>query len=433
MSRNKKYTMVAALMMVVAVATVVSILSTSKKNQEENNSTVMQNIETVTTILEEETTTTAEEVTSYEMTTSETTVGKETMGEVETGNTDAETSTEPQMEATTGNKVENDMYPYYVKVNRVMNCVTVYKKDENGEYTVPYKAMVCSTGKNVGDTPCGTFRTSDQYDWRIMVDGTYSQYAYRINGPIMFHSVPNYKLSKDALEADQFNKLGTPASLGCIRLNVRDAKWLMQNCPVGTTVTIYDDASSPGPLGKPESIRIPEDHPYSGWDPYDPDPLNPWNKMSPSITGAKNKTINVSGKIDLLKGVKATDTCLNDITSSIKVTGSVDANTPGKYQITYKVRDLLGREATSRITVTVKGEKTTTTKATTKATAKATTKKTTTQRVTTTEKKTTEKLTTEKVTTEKITTQKQSTENETTEQTTESDTECSSQEESGEK
>ena len=37
-------------------------------------------------------------------------------------------------------------FPYYIKINRKQNCITVYTSDENGEYTVPYKAMICSTG-----------------------------------------------------------------------------------------------------------------------------------------------------------------------------------------------------------------------------------------------------------------------------------------------
>lgn len=35
--------------------------------------------------------------------------------------------------------------PYYIKVNYGAQVVTIYKQDENGEYTIPYKAMVCST------------------------------------------------------------------------------------------------------------------------------------------------------------------------------------------------------------------------------------------------------------------------------------------------
>ena len=35
--------------------------------------------------------------------------------------------------------------PYYIKINKLANTVTVYTKDANGNYTVPYKAIVCST------------------------------------------------------------------------------------------------------------------------------------------------------------------------------------------------------------------------------------------------------------------------------------------------
>ena len=36
---------------------------------------------------------------------------------------------------------QNDDAPYLIRVNRQQNIVTVYSKDANGDYTVPYKAM----------------------------------------------------------------------------------------------------------------------------------------------------------------------------------------------------------------------------------------------------------------------------------------------------
>lgn len=39
-------------------------------------------------------------------------------------------------------------YPYELYVNATQNVVTVYKKDSNGKYTVPVRAMRCSTGKS---------------------------------------------------------------------------------------------------------------------------------------------------------------------------------------------------------------------------------------------------------------------------------------------
>ena len=139
--------------------------------------------------------------------------------------------------------------PYYVKVNRQQNVVTVYALDSDGYYTKPVKAMVCSVGKDDG-TPTGTYETSDKHTWCSLVGGVYGQYAYRIDGQIMFHSVPYYSMNKGDLETEEYNKLGEAASLGCIRLAVADAKWIYDNCPSGTLVTIYDSPYE-GPLGKP--------------------------------------------------------------------------------------------------------------------------------------------------------------------------------------
>lgn len=174
---------------------------------------------------------------------------------------------------------EEEELPYYIKVNRQMNCVTIYVKDENGEYTIPYKAMVCSTGLYNG-TPRGTYHLSTKYLWRELYGGVYGQYATRITGGVLFHSVPYYRRSKSALCTEKYNKLGQQASMGCIRLTVEDAKWIAENCPSGTAVEIYDDKENPGPLGKPEAIKIDTDNPNKGWDPTDPDIENPWHELS---------------------------------------------------------------------------------------------------------------------------------------------------------
>lgn len=169
-------------------------------------------------------------------------------------------------------------FPYYIKINRRQNCITVYTSDENGEYTVPYKAMICSTGL-YNATPRGTFHLSTKYLWRELYGKVYGQYATRITGGVLFHSVPYYKKSKSALCTEKYNKLGQQASMGCVRLTVEDAKWIADNCPSGTTVEIYDD-DDPGPLGKPEAAHIDTDSPNKGWDPTDPDVENPWHQMS---------------------------------------------------------------------------------------------------------------------------------------------------------
>ena len=149
--------------------------------------------------------------------------------------------------------------PYLLKVNRKQNIVIAYAKDDNGDYTKPYKAMVCSVGLD-GATPTGTYTTSDKYTWRLLSGNVYGQY---------------FTQSKSDLEYDEYNKLGQPASLGCIRLSVADAKWIYDNCPKGTTVTIYD-SDQKEPLEKPTPIHIYTNDSRRVWDPTDPDSNNPW-------------------------------------------------------------------------------------------------------------------------------------------------------------
>lgn len=248
----------------------------------------------------------------------------------------------------------NQDKPYLIRVNRAANCVTVYGIDESGFYSIPVKAMVCSTGKTVGDTPVGNGSITDKYTFHPMVDGTYGQFAVRfMSGGILFHSVPYYTQNKNDLETEQFNLLGSVASLGCVRLCVRDSLWIYENCPEGTDVIVYDDAADPGPLGKPEMIKIPVNSQYAGWDPTDPDPQNPWSQYSAMITGTKDVTIQAGGSFDPYAGVTAVDTCGNDITDKMKLSGSYDVGIPGAYTITYSVTDAIGSSATETITLIV--------------------------------------------------------------------------------
>ena len=191
------------------------------------------------------------------------------------------------------------------------------------------------------------------YVWRLMVDNTYGHYAYRISGGYLFHSVPYLKAANNTLETEEYNKLGTFASLGCVRMCVRDVLWLYENCPQGTTVDIYDDAANPGPLGKPESIKIPLDSPNAGWDPTDPDETNPWHKESATLSGVQDITVKVGDTVDFLKGVTAKDTCGNDITDKIAVSGRYTTDAAGEYTMKYQVTDAIGSVAEKTVKLKV--------------------------------------------------------------------------------
>ena len=105
--------------------------------------------------------------------------------------------------------------PYYIMVNCQMNTVTVYARDEDGEFTVPVRAMVCSTGTA---TPRGTFDISrtGQWRWLEMQGGVYAQYVTQVRGNYLFHSVPYAKKDNSTLKSSAYDKLGTTCSAGCI-------------------------------------------------------------------------------------------------------------------------------------------------------------------------------------------------------------------------
>ena len=71
------------------------------------------------------------------------------------------------------------------------------------------------------------------------------------------------------------------------------------------------------------------------------------------VISANNKEIKQGDSIDLLSLVKATDNEDGDITSKVKVSGSVDTNKVGSYEIVYSVVDSGNLETTKTITITV--------------------------------------------------------------------------------
>lgn len=186
---------------------------------------------------------------------------------------------------------KNAKNKYYIKVNYGAQVVTIYTYDSKGNYTVPVKAMVCSTGT---ETPrSGVYKTPVKLVWCHMFGNVWAHYCTQIVGNILFHSVPFLEKNNHTLEYWEYDKLGTKASMGCIRLTTRDAKWLFDNVPTGTSVEFYS-SSNPGPLGKPSAPKISGAPSYlRGWDPTDPDPNNPWKNYNPQKEdNSKNENTN---------------------------------------------------------------------------------------------------------------------------------------------
>lgn len=243
---------------------------------------------------------------------------------------------------------------YKIKINKQQNCVTIYKLQSNGRYK-PVKAMSCSTG---AATPIGTFPLGEKMRWHTLMGPCYGQYCTRIHGGVLFHSVWYYRQTPSSLSASSYNKLGITASHGCVRLCVADAKWIYDNVPSGSPVTVYN-SSNPGPLGKPAAIKIPTS---TGWDPTDIwSSGNPWNKKKPVISGAKDQTISYGGSFSAKKGISGKNTTGYNATSRIKVAFRYQGNSvkkvntqkPGVYKVIYKLKDEIGRKVQKVIKVKV--------------------------------------------------------------------------------
>ena len=139
-----------------------------------------------------------------------------------------------------------------IQVNRKKCVVTIY---DNG---IPVKAMACSVGRSGHETPVGVFTIKDHLAWAMLDGPSLGQYSSHFLPEYLFHSVPMHTLSRNPykVEANDYNNLGKPASAGCVRLCIADAKWIYYNVPVGSTVVISDNA--PTPLGKPTPVRMPK-------------------------------------------------------------------------------------------------------------------------------------------------------------------------------
>ena len=133
--------------------------------------------------------------------------------------------------------------PFAITVDVANQVTTVYGRDDNGDYTVVVRQMLCSTGMKATPSDVGDWVLNGRHaTWCIFPKwgNSYARYWTRINSSIAFHSPIYTAVSNSAMKIKSYNMLGQRASHGCIRLAVWDAKWIYDNVGAGTVVSIVE-------------------------------------------------------------------------------------------------------------------------------------------------------------------------------------------------
>lgn len=155
----------------------------------------------------------------------------------------------------------NDPERFYIILDLKNQIVTVYQKDESGEYTDIVRRFLCSSGSNTPTDPenpddigtptsTGIWKIGGRQRFGAFASfSDYARYWVQIVGDIFFHSVLFNKMDVNTLTGS-YSRLGTAVSHGCVRLCVEDAKWLYYYACPGTTVEVSDQKKTDSKTAK---------------------------------------------------------------------------------------------------------------------------------------------------------------------------------------
>ena len=153
---------------------------------------------------------------------------------------------------------------YVIRINKATRTLYVMAKDESGNFTIPYKTLMCSTGT---ETPLGSFKIYEKYRWHFMHKDCYTQFLSRFYKGFIIHSLLYERADARSFDAINYNFMDQAISGGCIRLKAIDSAWVYENCKNGTPVIIYSDAWDKGPVEKDAIMQaIPREQNYDPTD-----------------------------------------------------------------------------------------------------------------------------------------------------------------------
>lgn len=122
--------------------------------------------------------------------------------------------------------------PYFIWVDLQRHTVNIFKRKKKNYELI--KTMTCASGKDKTPTVRGNFKIEDRgldfYEASIDMG---AKYWVRFYGSYLFHSLPTDEKG-NILDTT----LGQQATHGCIRLSIKNSKWIYDNIPKNTSVWI---------------------------------------------------------------------------------------------------------------------------------------------------------------------------------------------------
>lgn len=181
-------------------------------------------------------------------------------------NTYKATST-PQKTPQPAPKPTAKLKSYRIDVDLTNQICTVYGIYDDGSAKGIMSEFV-STARKGKTTPTGNFKIQGASGGRKaklrtakMSSGkSYAEYLCRFKGAKCMHTVPYKKRQTTGhVNKTEFNKLGSVASAGCVRMPYKMAKFIYTCCPVGTPVKVFKGTKGKYPMGKPKKYTATKD------------------------------------------------------------------------------------------------------------------------------------------------------------------------------
>jgi lipoprotein-anchoring transpeptidase ErfK/SrfK len=167
-----------------------------------------------------------------------------------------------------------DPFPYYIYVEKGSYTITVYAKDEQGNYTKEIKTFLTAVGKTSVRTPTGKFKIGKKDRWHRFSSENggylYAQYATNFNGSLYVHSSLYSSKEIDRLMPAYYVQLGQKVTAGCLRTTTYAAWWIYTYCPEGTTLEVVNGSPKGTMATKPPDPVQAEGSTWKFYDPYDP-------------------------------------------------------------------------------------------------------------------------------------------------------------------